>query len=140
MAPESHKRRRGWERQVRLWESAVQKQLDAEREAQGLQPDEGIPDAVLVGEVTEMASSTRYLPMDAVIPAPRVDLARTWIKRRLAGELDSQAERQQFARELAPAPGGGHGPLRYPIGLDSSGESVRKGVEHRLQDSEEKSR
>jgi hypothetical protein len=133
MAPKSFTRRRSWERQVKLWESTVQGLLDAEREIQGLEPDERIPDAILVGEVMEMARPMdAYPPMDAVIPAPRSDLAQTWIRERLAGRLDSEDKRRKFARKIAPIPGDGHGPLRLPVGLDDG--AVLKGVEQRHRD------
>lgn len=127
----SRERQRRWDRQLKLWRAVIEAELEQERAAQGLQPDDRIPDQIIVNEVLEMADPERYPPMDAVIPAPRRDLARAWIKGRLEGRLDTEAQRQEFARTLAPIPDGKGPPLRLPVSLDSSGESVRKAAERR---------
>ena len=124
---------------MKLWRSVIDAELKAEREAQGLRPNERIPDGIIIGEIQELADPNRHPPADAAIPAPRRDLVRTWIKQRLEGRLDTEEERHRLALELAPTDDAAP-PLQIPVGLDSSGESVRKGVERQRREAGEKKR
>lgn len=100
----SKRRRKERERTVELWRSELARVLANTRAEIGLADDDRIPDVLLVDEVVGLADPYTYDGVDAVVPAPRLDLAATWFRARLTGEANTAEERRALARQIAPAP------------------------------------
>ena len=100
----SKRRRKARERTVELWRRELLRALAEARAEIGLAADDRMPDALLVDEVLELADPYTYDGLDAVVPAPRLDLAAIWFRARLNGEANTAEERRDLARQIAPAP------------------------------------
>ena len=101
---QSKRRRKQRALQLALWEAELRRTLDATRVQLRTANHEEIPDDILVAEALQLADPLTYAGMDAVIPAPRTDLAASWFRARLLREADSDADRRALARRIAPAP------------------------------------
>lgn len=117
---QSKKRRKQRERLLEAWRAELWTVLGDVRSQLQLMPDEVVPDQVLVAEVLELAHPETMPGVDAVVPAPRVDIAAEWFRARLERRADTAAERQDLARALAPAPDAGFRGRR-PIGFSRDG-------------------
>lgn len=84
--------------------AAVQIDVRAVAEEEGvyLPPDR---EAALVRRLVNLADPYAYEGIDAPLPADRWDLRREFCRRVLSGQIRTEREIEQHARELAPIPG-----------------------------------
>jgi hypothetical protein len=101
---QSKRRRMQRERELALWERELRRVLSEVRASLSCAANDVLADDILVGEVLRLADPYAYAGLDAVIPAPRVDLVRVWFRARLTGAADTDAQRAALARRIAPAP------------------------------------
>ena len=80
MPPRSRARQKGWKRALRGWESVLRGELADPRRELELAPEEVLPDDLPINEVVELADPDTVRGLDAVIPAPDVDLAREYFQ------------------------------------------------------------
>jgi len=123
----SKRRNKERTRELALWESELRSTLERSRQQLGLARDTVIHDDVLVAEVIALAHPDAVQDRDAVIPAPRVDLAAHWFEARLLRRADTAAERLALAQEIAPLPDA-EPAVRRRIGLTR--KSVERAVEY----------
>lgn len=100
----SKRRRKQRARELAHWEAALRGALSETRFEKGMADDQEIEDDLLIAEVLRLAHPDAVPGRDAVIPAPRLDLACLWYRARLERQADTEAERVALARRIAPPP------------------------------------